>query len=186
VLAYFKTMSAIERKLRGRALLKRAWRAAPHPLIVEAFVSCFSFNEPAEKVKVLKGLTDENTTSWFSAYTLGKAAHEAGLWGIALDHFEKAYAALPVRTCAEKALELVKILHPEKTEHTQAYIAWQEKCRAGCSFPTWLCSNCAHSLEEWESFCPVCHSFASVTWSTQAARKEGSAIEFLPHDSFLE
>jgi HemY protein len=162
---YFKVMSTMEKKLRGRALLKRAWRASPHPLIEATFIEFRAPKNPAEKMRMLEGLFAENPESWLSSYGLGKVAYEAGLWGVALQHFDHAYTIFPARACAEKALDLVKILHPEDPEHTPEYIAWLEKYQTGCAMPTWTCTHCAHHLEDWAPFCSVCHSFATVVWS---------------------
>ncbi|MDR2417053.1 MAG: hypothetical protein LBD15_02715 [Holosporales bacterium] len=186
LLAYFKTMSPIEKKLRGRALLKKAWRAAPHPLIEDAFIDAFASKKSAEKMKCLQSLFAENPTSWISSYGLGKAAYEAGLWGVALNYFERAYAAFPVRACAEKALDLVKILHPEDTEHTQEHIIWQERYHSGHPMPTWTCKSCAHSSEDWAPFCSVCNAFASIAWNSQRSAEEPLAVTFAPKELFSE
>ncbi|MDR1910532.1 MAG: hypothetical protein LBQ26_01670 [Holosporales bacterium] len=186
VLAYFKTMSPMEKKLRGRSLLKRAWKVVPHPLIEEAFTDTFSTRKTAEKMRCLQHLFAENPASWLSSYGLGKVAYEMGLWGAALSHFDQAYAAFPARVCAEKALELVKILYPEDPEHTPEYIVWQEKYQDGCSMPTWICKNCAHHLESWEPFCSVCNSFASITWSARLSAGEGPSAALLPKELFAE
>ncbi|MDR0661798.1 MAG: hypothetical protein LBF76_00190 [Holosporales bacterium] len=179
VVSAVNAMSPWEQRIRGRSLLKRAWESAPHPLLEEAFRALCATKKPKERQDLLHGLFEENPESWLSSYGLGKLAYEAGIWGIALQHFTDAYTRFPARLCAEKAAELVKLLHPEGGDHSSEYYDWQGKIQTGSAWPVWTCAHCAHSSEAWVAFCPKCQAFASLSWGAPLLQAPSPEIHLL-------
>ncbi|MDR1267366.1 MAG: hypothetical protein LBJ70_03240 [Holosporales bacterium] len=176
VVAAFRGMSPLEQRLRGRALLKRAWKAAPHPLLEEALKDHSASKKALERRRLLQSLFSENPESWLSFWGLGNLALEAGLWSVALQNFEDAYRRFPVRLVAEKAAESVKLLHPGDFEHLSEYLDWDEKAHSGRSWPVWTCSCCAQLSQDWTPFCRQCQTFASLTWDVSPDDKPTSGL----------
>ncbi|ARJ66327.1 hypothetical protein WV31_11970 [Magnetospirillum sp. ME-1] len=147
---------------KAASLLKSAFKAAPHPLLIAAWRDLVAGESALDRVKRLQELVQANPASPDGHVALAEAALAAQLWGQARTHLEKALEQRPTRAVFEL---LARVERDERKDETAA-TAWM--VRAGTdSAPeqTWVCGGCGHHSPDFAVCCPACGIAGRLEWT---------------------
>jgi HemY protein len=149
---------------RARRILMNAWRAAPHPLLAEAWRTLSPDVTAMERLKDAQRLAQQNPEHEESRIALARAALEARLWGEARRHLDPLVVGKEDDAAPRVCRLMAKIEESEKDDQRAAR-AWL--ARAGETVapdPAWLCDQCGAESALWSATCPSCRGFATLHW----------------------
>jgi len=104
-------------------MLQAAFRIAPHPALVAAWVAFGPEDNPLDRVKRVQRLVEVNPTSIEGRLALAEAALDAKLWGQARTHLQQVLAERP----SHRVLTLLARLEREENKDESAALAWLAK-----------------------------------------------------------
>ena len=104
-------------------MLQAAFRIAPHPALVAAWVAFGPEDNPLDRVKRVQRLVEVNPTSIEGRLALAEAALDAKLWGQARTHLQQVLAERP----SHRVLTLLARLEREENRDEGAALAWLAK-----------------------------------------------------------
>ncbi|MEO0036664.1 MAG: hypothetical protein RLZZ501_2687 [Pseudomonadota bacterium] len=111
---------------KAEQMLQAAFRVAPHPALVAAWIACGPDDTPLDRVKRVKRLVEVNPTSAEGRLALAEAALDAKLWGQARTHLQQVLAQRP----SHRVLTLLARLEREENKDEAAALAWLAKAGA--------------------------------------------------------
>ena len=162
---YARMLGARGQRRRARRALEAAWRAAPHPLLYEAYRGLYSDDPPLERLKQTERLAAFQPDDIESRIALARAALEARLWGEARRHLMTS-GAEHEDTAAPRLCRLMAELEEEEHGDHAAAHAWLARAAASPTpDPAWLCRVCRGETAHWDALCPNCRGFATLAWS---------------------
>ncbi|EME70194.1 hypothetical protein H261_09677 [Paramagnetospirillum caucaseum] len=153
------------RRGKGRkaaALLKAAFKAAPHPLLVTGWRALGEGEGALERVKRMQELVQANPASPDGHVALAEAALAAQLWGQARTHLEKALEQRPTRA----VFQLLAQVERDERKDEAAAGAWTLRAATdSVSEPSWTCGGCGHHAPDFALRCPACGAAGRLEWT---------------------
>jgi HemY protein len=147
---------------KAASLLKSAFKAAPHPLLIARWRELGEGESPLERVKRMQELVQANSASPDGHVALAEAALAAQLWGQARTHLQKALEQRPTRAVFEL---LARVERDERKDETAA-TAWIVKAGTdSVPEPTWICGGCGHHSPDFAVSCPACGIAGRLEWT---------------------
>jgi HemY protein len=154
--AYMK-QGEIKRALK---VIVNAWKIAPHPLLTESLLLCWSENKDRQKVvhgaEKLAIFMPEHRESQFLLAELSLKQNDLRSARAYLNHLLQGQET--VRVC-----RLMGELENLNDDHEQA-ASWLKRAGSAVSEPHWTCSQCQHISDSWQMACNHCGSIASLAW----------------------
>ena len=147
---------------KAAAVIEAAWRAAPDPALVEAWVGLAPAETALARVKRMERLLRANPDAADGHLGLAEAAIAARLWGQARNHLTIAAAGRPAAACRA----LARLEREDGKDETDA-AAWSAKAAAAPSDPAWACPACGARAETWSALCPGCGAVDSLARSNR-------------------
>jgi HemY protein len=162
---YARMLGVRGQRRRARRALESAWRAAPHPLLYDAYRTLHADEPPLERLKRVERLAALQPDDIESHVALARAAIEARLWGEARRHLMMA-GAEHEDTAAPRIGRMMAALEEEEHGDHAAAHAWLGRAANSPTLdPAWLCQTCKGESSQWLALCPNCRSFATLAWS---------------------
>ncbi len=149
-----------ERK--AASLLKAAFKAAPHPLLIAGWLALGEGEGALERVKRVQELVQANPASPDGHVALAEASLAAQLWGQARTHLQKALEQRPTRA----VFQLLARVEREERKDEAAANAWLMKAGTD-SVPesSWTCGGCGHHTPDFAVCCPACGAAGRLEWT---------------------
>ncbi|MGE5478584.1 MAG: heme biosynthesis protein HemY [Bacteroidales bacterium] len=145
---------------KAAATVLNAWRIAPHPDLVEAWLALAPAETPLQRVKRLDKLIRTNPDAADGHIALAEAALAAKLWGLARTHLER---ALELRPSTGLYVLLARLEREERGDE-RAATEWMAKSVTAPAEPAWTCATCGKPTDRWASTCPHCGAVDSLEW----------------------
>jgi HemY protein len=150
---------------KARRLLQTAWRTAPHPDLLAAWLDINPGAEPEDRLEAVQKLVAETEDSAESRMAVAAAALEAGEYDLARVRLKALMEQAP---SAKVARLIADLEEAERGDGAQA----RQWLRQAASLPadaTWVCGDCGRQNSEWAAHCPDCGNFDSFTWRAPSA-----------------
>jgi HemY protein len=143
-------------------LLRKAWKAEPHPELAQCYARCLPALSPEKKLKKMQDFVSTAPAShlWEGHHALGRFALEAGLYPQAR---EALLAAAGIRETMGLCKLLAELERQEKHDDAKASY-WLEQMAVAQPDALWRCRSCGHQPATWHAHCPECGQFESVHW----------------------
>jgi HemY protein len=155
----------LRRRGKGRkaaSLLKSAFKAHPHPLLITQWLALGEGESALERVKRLQELTQANAAAPEGHVALAEAALDAQLWGLARTHLDKALGQRPTRA----VFQLLARVEREERKDEAAANAWVLKAATdSVPDPSWTCGGCGHRSDAFSLSCPACGAPGRLEWT---------------------
>ena len=148
---------------KARRLIKSAWKKGAHDALVPVWQNLIPENRNVDALSRLKWLEellrfhDGNAAGHLAA---GNLAIEAGLWGEARDHLNK---ALDVSGNVEVYKAFVNLERREGGDEINAR-AYMDQASSALPAPAWVCSESGLSYEKWSPVAAPHGSFNTIAW----------------------
>ncbi|HQT45682.1 MAG: hypothetical protein B7X08_06875 [Acidocella sp. 20-63-7] len=150
ILALAKALHDLGKLRAGQKALLAGWRAAPNPLLAQAYLA--AAETPIARAQAAAELGAQNPGHVESELILAQTALEARLTGEARRHAEAALAAGAADGRAQAILATLEG-HPAPARPR----------------PGWVCTACHGAQAEWTPTCPDCHKTGSLQWRGDTA-----------------
>lgn len=175
---------AAEAKIaRGKAsaaakILKRAWKAQPHPELAQAFATIAPDETPQARLRrfeKLLGLTpDHDETRLTRAELL-----------IAAEDFPAARRAMgdqAERAPTQRALTIMAAIERGEGSDDTVVRGWLARALTAPRGPQWVCEKCNHIHARWAPVCENCAAFDTLSWRAppDSAGPSATGTEMLP------
>ncbi len=165
---------------KAEAVIESAWRVAPHPDLVEPYVTARKARDPLKKAAAVERLASFNPDNDESHLVMAAAALEASLWGEARKHLQP---ALDRERQSARVCRMMAQLEESEHGDTEAARQWLLRATYGDADPAWVCGRCGHAAGQWPAICWHCGEFDSSQWRTppgvvilSAGGQEGPAM----------
>jgi len=145
---------------RARKRLVRAWKAAPHPVLAQAFAGLEPGETALERLRRFETFTQETADHPESHIALAEQAIAAGMWGLARSHLN----AVLGTAASARALHLAAELVMGETGDDEAARRWR-RLATHCGDSAWACEVCGLRQANWRPDCPACATLASLVWT---------------------
>lgn len=155
-----RLLHRLGKERRAAAVIEHAWRAAPHPALVEAWIALAPAETALMRVKRMERLVRANPDSFDGHLGLAEAALSARLWGQARTHLSIATEATP----SARAYSLLARLEREERDDDAAAAAWTAKAAAAPAASSWRCTACGRQAETWQAVCAGCGAVDGLEW----------------------
>lgn len=151
-------LSGKERKAVG--ILEKAWKIAPHPLLISAWADLHPQEPALERVKRMERLAALSPKAPEGHLALAEAALAARLWGKARSHLETIIQSHPVAA----AFTLLARLEQDERQDEAAAARWLAEAAKAPADPSWVCPSCQARLSDWSAICPACGAPGPLVW----------------------
>ena len=160
---------------RARKILRQAWAAQPHPLLVDTVLDYATQGKPDDPMAALAEFTssapEDRDNRLFRAraairFNDAEAAGDA-LKALAGDGADQEVCRLMADVCSDAGREADAR-------------GWLRRGLAAPAGPQWQCRSCGHDDKDWRPHCPRCRTFAGYEWTLdQTAIAETATAELL-------
>lgn len=155
----------LRRRGKGRkaaSLLKAAFKATPHPLLIAGWQALGEGENALERVKRVQELVQANPASPDGHVALAEVSLAAQLWGQARTHLLKALEQRPTRA----VFQLLARVEREERKDEAAATAWILKSGTdSVPEPSWTCGGCGHHTPDFAVSCPACGAAGRLEWT---------------------
>lgn len=155
IVTYAAILRKLTRNRAARKILLNGWKAAPHPLIADAYLA--HVTAPIERAQAAADLAKAKPGHPESELLLAQTSLDAKLTGEAKRHADNAIAA----GMTDRRPYAVLAALDEPAAKAAAAHAYQ---------PAWACSACYTEHEEWHPACPNCAKPGTLSWKTAQAK----------------
>ncbi|WP_277948856.1 hypothetical protein [Magnetospirillum sp. 15-1] len=149
-----------ERK--AASLLKAAFKAAPHPLLIAGWLALGEGESALERVKRVQELVQANPASPDGHVALAEASLAAQLWGQARTHLQKALEQRPTRAVFQL---LARVEREERKDEAAANVWLMRAGTDSIPEPSWTCGGCGHHTPDFAVCCPACGAPGRLEWT---------------------
>ena len=156
------------RRAAARAI-ERAWRTAPHPELAKLYMETRGGAEPSAGAASLQRLAALDAGALKSHLAIGEAALAAHLWSDARRHLTLAADASRPSPSRRLCLLMARLEENEDGE-PQAAREWLDRAIGAAPDPSYVCRSCGTAAPEWQSVCPACDGFDTLTWRVPERR----------------
>ncbi len=142
------------------AALYKAWKANPHPELVDMLLHYFDDEQPHKMLKRGQVLLKHQPDHLESHIAMARLALGAKQWDMARNHLK---AALSLSS-QMRVFQLLARLEEEELHDESAASAWLKRMQYAAPDPAWHCKNCGHHADHWATHCEACNSFDGYAW----------------------
>ncbi|PTX01620.1 heme biosynthesis protein HemY [Pararhodobacter aggregans] len=158
-------------------LIKRAWKAQPHPELAQAFAAIAPDEAPSTRLKRFEPLL---------ALTPGPEAQmtRAELL-IAAEDFpaaRRAMADLHETHPTQRVMTIMAAIERGEGSPDQVVRGWLARALIAPKGPQWVCENCHHVHAGWHALCAHCGAFDTLGWTEtpDSSGPSATGTEMLP------
>ena len=146
----------------ARKAAENAWQVQPHPDLARLYLQMVGGSDPVSRLKAAETLAALFPDARATRLMMARALLDAKLWGQARKHLEIGGGDTPDAAFCRLFAEL------EQAEHGDAAGArdWRGRISEAPRAPSWLCSNCGATAQEWSALCGHCGAFETLRWTT--------------------
>jgi len=146
----------------ARKAAEDAWQAQPHPDLARLYLQVEGGDDPMPRLKAAEALAALAPDDRETHLMMARALLDAKLWGQARKYLEIGGGDAPDAAFCRLFAEL------EQAEHGDAAKArdWLSRASEAPREPSWLCSNCGATAQEWSALCGHCGAFETLRWTT--------------------
>jgi HemY protein len=148
-------------------ILEESWRAAPHPLLAEAFMNLSLDETPTERFRRVAQLAALNPGHIESHLTFAEQAIAVQHWGEARERLIKALDQKP----PIRAYRLLADIERRDARDEDAARKWDNLAAKAPADPEWVCKSCGAERHLWTPRCTSCLSFDSFVWQSPSETK---------------
>jgi len=165
-------------KRHAARVIRKAWKAQPHPDLAAAFAEIEPAETPAERLKrfdkLLKLHPDHRETRLVAA-ELNIAAEDFPAARRALGH-------LAEDDPDARALTIMAAIERGEGASDAVVKGWLTRALSAPRGPQWVCEKCHHIHAEWVPACEYCQAFDSLSWTTppMSTVTSSTGVEMLP------
>ncbi len=180
---------------KARRLLQTAWRTAPHPDILAAWLDIHPTDEPEARLEAVQKLVAETQEHPESRMAVAAAALQAGEYDQARVRLKALMEQAPTAKVARLIADLEEA---ERGDGAQAR-QWLRQAAALPADAIWVCTDCGRQNGDWAAHCPDCGNFDRFTWRapsgagavlpyaaggevSEAVEEDAVEVEILPPD----
>jgi HemY protein len=158
--------------------VERAWRTAPNPELARLYDAIHGTAPPLARLKRFERLAAQNPEARDSHQALAEAALSAQLWGEARRRLELALEPPASGDAAASPQLCLMMARLEEAEHGDLVKAreWLGRAVAASPDPRYVCGDCGGDTQEWQSRCPHCGNFDTLSWRAPASTRAGLAL----------
>lgn len=158
-------------------VLKRAWKAQPHPDLARAFAAIAPDETAAARVKRFEGL--------LSLVDSDEARQTRAELLIAAEDFPAARRAigdLHETGPTQRVMTIMAAIERGEGSSDQVVRAWLARALSAPRGPQWVCDKCHHVHAGWHALCENCSGFDTLTWtaSPESSGPSATGTEMLP------
>lgn len=158
-------------------LIKRAWKAQPHPELAQAYAAIAPDEAPSARLKRFEPLL---------ALTPGPEAQmtRAELL-IAAEDFpaaRRAMADLHETHPTQRVMTIMAAIERGEGSPDQVVRGWLARALIAPKGPQWVCENCHHVHAGWHALCAHCGAFDTLGWTEtpDSSGPSATGTEMLP------
>lgn len=152
--------------------IEQAWKIAPHPLLVEAYLAVLATHEPRTRLDLMAKLAALKPGDVEGALAMARACLAAERWDEARSHAGKALALENSR----RVLKLTAEIEIKQNGEGPAARDWLVKAAAVTPGPTWVCCRCGATRDDWHGLCHACGNFDTLEWKVPAVAQPVMAL----------
>lgn len=157
-IAYAKALRANGKQRQAQDVLRSAWSAAPHPDLANAFVA--DAGDKLAQAREMAVLVRSNPDNVEAYLAIARAALDAGLTGEARRQLQRAREEGFNQRRLWSLLADVAMAEG-KTDEAQEALRHLPDADAD---PSWRCSSCSSSYDQWQPVCENCRSTGAIRW----------------------
>jgi len=166
------------RKRRAARAIEAAWRRAPEPALAAVYRTLAPDQSAMAVLKGMQKLAVANLDHLESLLQVAEASLRARLWGEARRHLLKTGIEVAPGPGSARACRLMAEVEESERGDGAAARQWLARAAAAATSEfTYVCASCGAESTEWLALCPVCRSFARISWQqpTRASRRQLAA-----------
>ncbi|MDT7951174.1 MAG: heme biosynthesis HemY N-terminal domain-containing protein [Acetobacteraceae bacterium] len=161
-IAYATALRGVGKQKQAQDVLRQAWSAKPHPDLAAAFVADAGDKmAQAREMAVLIRANPDNPEAFMA---IAQAAFDAGLIGEARRQLDRARAAGVNQRRLWSLLAKVDVAEGKAEEAQDAL----QHMQGADPDPTWRCTACGKSHDQWHATCDNCRSTGTIHWEQAA------------------
>lgn len=149
------------RPRKAARIIERAWRAAPHPDLAEAYANIYPEEPPARRVKRFVRLSGMNPAHPESRLAVAAQAVNAGLWGVARNNLAP---LIESGTPGPRACRLMARCERNGSDDPGAAQEWETRAGRTLESLDWRCTDCGRESQDWRPVCAECDGFDTLSW----------------------
>jgi HemY protein len=157
-IAYARRLREAGREKSAQDVLRRTWAVNPHPEIAD--IALAPGVDKMERLKIGTALVHDSPDHPESRLLLGRLALEAGDTAAASRHAQ-------VATSAGLNQRRLHMLHADIAEADGREPDQRHALRLAATAdadPSWRCTSCGATHDQWWPACPVCHAVGKISW----------------------
>jgi len=141
-------------------VIHTAWKTVPHPLLTQALLKCFEFNDAHKKIiRMAEKMARMHPNNPETRFLLAGIALKKDSPDIARNEITSLIATHEtVRACTT----LAQIENASGDSTKSAY--WMKRSLSSAPDPDFTCGNCHQPSEDWHLTCPHCGSVGTTVW----------------------
>jgi HemY protein len=151
---------ASNRRGRAEKVLKDAWRAAPHPMLVESFRGVVSTVSADKQLDLARSLASLNPNAADSHIMVARFAMAAEQWNAA----EEALAPLTRRNPSVRVCHLMAEIEADGRNNREAARDWLARAASAAPDEAWVCSESGAVQSNWSAVCQASQLFGTLEW----------------------
>lgn len=157
---YTELLKQIGKISEASKVLKKTWKHAPQPEIVEAYNSLYSDLSTERQIKKARELAKQNPNALETQILLADTAMKSEKWDNAKNYIKIGLSKQNTVTLCRQMAKLYKRGYHNEAEERK----WLEKAVTAIPDASWHCTNCNVHRDDWHAHCNNCHDFASIYW----------------------
>lgn len=146
---------------RAGKVIERIWKGAAHPDLARFFLKLAPLESPSEKFRRIRKFADLNTDSPHSLHLRASVGVETEHWADAKQSLDKLVTA---GTATSETFHLLARLERAQKQDEKAAAAHMARASNAAPDPTWHCTVCQETRENYTVNCPACHTFGGIRW----------------------
>lgn len=158
-------------------VVRRAWKATPHPELAQAFAAIAPDETAVQRVKRFEPLLAEAPGP--------EAQMTRAELLIAAEDFpgaRRAIGTLHETHPTQRVMTIMAAIERGEGSSDAVVRGWLARALIASRGPQWVCENCAHEHAAWQPICGHCDAFDTLSWKVTADTSGPSATgtEMLP------
>ncbi|PVH27728.1 heme biosynthesis protein HemY [Pararhodobacter oceanensis] len=172
-----EALTARGKKRAAAKVIRRAWKAQPHPELARAFAGIEADETAAERVRRFDSL--------LSMVEGDEARQTRAELLIAAEDFPAARRAigdLHERLPSQRVMTIMAAIERGEGSPDTVVRGWLARALTAPRGPQWVCENCQHVHASWHALCDNCTSFDTLSWKSppDSTGPSATGTEMLP------
>ncbi|MCB1346226.1 MAG: heme biosynthesis protein HemY [Rhodobacteraceae bacterium] len=172
-----QALTARGKRSAAAKVLKRAWKAQPHPDLAQAFAAIQPDETPAARVKRFDAL--------LSLQPGPEERQTRAELLIAAEDFPAARRAigdLHETDPTQRVMTIMAAIERGEGSPDQVVRGWLARALTAPRGPQWVCGNCHHVHAHWHALCDNCAGFDTLAWTNppDSSGPSATGTEMLP------